>query len=259
MATSASAATSTAIQTCGWPGHCLGDACSTYNDCDHNWICTDGVCCTLDGVCADPSSSGSTVASTSASISTATKAATATRASSIGSGTITVASTSVASVSSSAILTASTTAAASTSQAQPTPSTDGGLPTSAAIGIGVAIPCAIAVIAGVAIWVWRKRRNGGKQRLRGAATESAERMFGQKAELDADVLQHPTKSNGVVELSAALTPRELASHELPVEAGSVELSELDGTAIAWVSRQQRFSFANATEEMDVAPVDRQRR
>ena len=29
---------------CTWPGHCLGDPCRTYNDCDQDWICVSGRC-----------------------------------------------------------------------------------------------------------------------------------------------------------------------------------------------------------------------
>ncbi|KAK1768272.1 hypothetical protein QBC33DRAFT_514536 [Phialemonium atrogriseum] len=29
---------------CVWPGHCLGDKCKTENDCDMDWICLAGQC-----------------------------------------------------------------------------------------------------------------------------------------------------------------------------------------------------------------------
>lgn len=29
---------------CTWPGHCLGAACLSNNDCDHDWICTNNIC-----------------------------------------------------------------------------------------------------------------------------------------------------------------------------------------------------------------------
>ena len=29
---------------CTWIGHCLGDTCSTNDDCDGSWICTSGIC-----------------------------------------------------------------------------------------------------------------------------------------------------------------------------------------------------------------------
>jgi len=34
----------TTTATCNWIGHCLGDFCQNENDCDNNWVCTDGVC-----------------------------------------------------------------------------------------------------------------------------------------------------------------------------------------------------------------------
>ncbi|KAK1752018.1 hypothetical protein QBC47DRAFT_432865 [Echria macrotheca] len=30
--------------TCEWTGHCLGDACTTENDCDEDWVCTNKKC-----------------------------------------------------------------------------------------------------------------------------------------------------------------------------------------------------------------------
>ncbi|KAK0613561.1 hypothetical protein B0T14DRAFT_569592 [Immersiella caudata] len=32
---------------CVWEGHCLGDPCRTYDDCDHDWVCQGRVCATL--------------------------------------------------------------------------------------------------------------------------------------------------------------------------------------------------------------------
>ncbi|KAH7041147.1 uncharacterized protein B0I36DRAFT_344776 [Microdochium trichocladiopsis] len=29
---------------CAWQGHCLGCSCATFNDCDEDFICTNGVC-----------------------------------------------------------------------------------------------------------------------------------------------------------------------------------------------------------------------
>ena len=34
---------------CSWEFHCLGDPCQTYNDCDLDYICTNGVCSELNG------------------------------------------------------------------------------------------------------------------------------------------------------------------------------------------------------------------
>lgn len=36
---------------CSWVGHCAGDPCSTYNDCDGSMIC-------INGKCGDASNSG---------------------------------------------------------------------------------------------------------------------------------------------------------------------------------------------------------
>ena len=33
-----------AVTACTWLGHCLGDPCSTYNDCDQTWICVNNKC-----------------------------------------------------------------------------------------------------------------------------------------------------------------------------------------------------------------------
>jgi len=42
-----------AVAACTWPGHCLGDPCKTYNDCDQNWICVSGKCA-VPGTTAPP-------------------------------------------------------------------------------------------------------------------------------------------------------------------------------------------------------------
>ncbi|CAF1454347.1 unnamed protein product [Adineta steineri] len=34
---------------CSWAGHCAGDACFTYNDCDGSLVCTNGKCSNSDG------------------------------------------------------------------------------------------------------------------------------------------------------------------------------------------------------------------
>lgn len=31
-------------EACSWEGHCLGDPCATWDDCDLDWTCTDGFC-----------------------------------------------------------------------------------------------------------------------------------------------------------------------------------------------------------------------
>ncbi len=32
------------LESCSWKGHCAGDPCSTYDDCDGSLICLSGKC-----------------------------------------------------------------------------------------------------------------------------------------------------------------------------------------------------------------------
>ncbi|KAI9014606.1 hypothetical protein BC832DRAFT_159981 [Gaertneriomyces semiglobifer] len=32
------------VDGCAWPGHCAGAFCSTYNDCSHELVCSNGHC-----------------------------------------------------------------------------------------------------------------------------------------------------------------------------------------------------------------------
>lgn len=46
---------STATQAvCTWEGHCLGDTCSSENDCDNDWVCANSTCRTCCNTDAEP-------------------------------------------------------------------------------------------------------------------------------------------------------------------------------------------------------------
>ncbi len=167
--TSSTATVSSSLPVCTWESHCLGDTCTSNDECDHDWICPGGVCqtvpvpressplpectwefhclgdpcntnddCDHDWICpagacqtyTTPPQSSSSSSSAGAELNTASPSPTAT----------------------------------------PQPQSSGGLDTSVAIAIGVAVPVLVALVAGIAFFAWRSRRRRRNRRA-GPSTE----------------------------------------------------------------------------------------
>lgn len=177
----------TAQTKCEWRGHCLGDPCETYNDCDNDWICTSGKCTVCEENCGGGFSAGLPTMSVNTTA-LSTTFSTSTYISSIINSTATDAT---GSGSMTSLPTASATAMA-TAQ-------------SSTLRTGTSVGISIAVVA-VGLWYRRVRKR-------------------RRDKLDSDTSnQSPNGTSGLAQEAthAELDPLEPAKNELEAERG-VEL------------------------------------
>ncbi|KAF2104119.1 hypothetical protein NA57DRAFT_50966 [Rhizodiscina lignyota] len=190
--------TAVCVQACTWPGHCLGNKCQNFNDCDQDWVCTNNVCAVCTG-CGDNGDDTSSSTTQATSLPTST-------------------SHTVQSVS-------SVTSATSTPSA--TASGHSGLSTSAAIGIGVAVPLCIIAVALTGFLIWRRRRK------RRGESEHTSRSYGHgKQGLDSmnrsEMKEVPVEL-GADHVAAELEERNVGKHAFHAPAlMDVEPVEIDG-------------------------------
>ncbi|KAF2839463.1 hypothetical protein M501DRAFT_1057731 [Patellaria atrata CBS 101060] len=126
----------TSIPYCTWVSHCLGDPCTHFNDCDHDWICVYSVCILPTPVPEAPIPTWSTSSITTFETST----------SETPFNTLTLGAPSTI------IITSIPTSRSSNTSPESTSSN------SITIGVGVGVPCTLAIIAIITYFLWRARR-----------------------------------------------------------------------------------------------------
>ncbi|KAF2112171.1 hypothetical protein BDV96DRAFT_171139 [Lophiotrema nucula] len=203
---STAAPSSTTFAPCTWPGHCLGAACASNDDCDNDWICVNKTC----SPCCDDSAE------------TGTSSVTSTRPSSKASGTQTI-STFKESTATSTVTSTSTTQSATATNGD-----HKGLTTGSAVGIGVGIVGLMAILVGVGFWLWHRRRT--KPRAWEMSADAQPRNTSSRASDKRHLVDTSSRNVSRGELDASVKPTELSS---------VELVELEGDSAR--KRQQEFS------------------